>query len=221
MSYTEILNSDIAKRTNVIYSFVNKINGKVYVGQTRKQLRERLAQHIWQMKYKSSYFHKALVKHGLSNFDINILDSCENADDLDGLEIYWISYYNSTDRSRGYNRTTGGSGLSGNKGKHHYTDSDETKQKKSKSAKKKWQDPLYRQRYKNSRKEYIKVVKLTLDGSILEIYPTITDAEKSIYGKKTSKLWFPLQKYKKTYVDIKGFRWMLLDEYNKSQESRR
>lgn len=169
MTYTEILSSDSAKRTNVIYAFTNKINGKRYIGQTRKQLRERLAQHIWQMKYKASYFHKALSKYGLSNFDISILDSCENPNDLDGLEIYWIDYYDSTNRSKGYNRTIGGSGQCHNKGHYRNVDSYETRQKKSDSAKKKWQDLSYRQRYKTSRKEYIKVVKLTLNEDVIDI----------------------------------------------------
>lgn len=64
MSYNEILNSDISKSKNVIYKFTNLINQKIYIGQTRKQFRERLAHHIWQMNNNPSYFHKALSKYG-------------------------------------------------------------------------------------------------------------------------------------------------------------
>lgn len=50
MTYSEVLNSDDGKKQNVIYKFENLINGKIYIGQTKKKLRERLAQHIWQSK---------------------------------------------------------------------------------------------------------------------------------------------------------------------------
>lgn len=68
MSYNEILNSDISKSKNVIYKFTNLINQKIYIGQTRKQFRERLAHHIWQMNNNPSCFHKALSKYGLSKW---------------------------------------------------------------------------------------------------------------------------------------------------------
>lgn len=222
MSYTEILNSDISTYRNVIYKFVNLINNKVYIGQTRKQLRERLAHHIWQMNSSPSYFHKALSKYGLSNFDISVLEVCENPEDLNGLEIYWIDYYKSTNKDKGYNLTSGGSNIVYNANNRHYTETEKTRRKRSESAKKKWQDPEYRKRYKNSRKEYIKVVKLSIDGDLLEIYPTITDAEKYLYGKKNGSLWYPLKRYNKEIVELGGYKWMLLESYNKkSQESRK
>lgn len=46
MTYSEILNSNNGKKQNVIYKFENLTNGKIYIGQTKKKLRERLAQHI-------------------------------------------------------------------------------------------------------------------------------------------------------------------------------
>jgi hypothetical protein len=42
MDYASFLIDDIYKVTNVIYLFKNKINGKVYVGQTTVQLRNRV-----------------------------------------------------------------------------------------------------------------------------------------------------------------------------------
>lgn len=179
MSYNEILNSDISKSKNVIYKFTNLINQKIYIGQTRKQFRERLAHHIWQMNNNPSYFHKALSKYGLSNFDITILETCENPEDLNGLEIYWIDYYQSSDRNKGYNLT------------------------------------LDRKRYKKSRKEYIKIVKLSLNGDLIEIYPTFSDAESSMFGKRNGSLWYPLRRYKEESIELNGFIWMTLESYNK------
>lgn len=214
MTYTEILNSDLSKSKNVIYKFTNLVNNKVYIGQTRKQFRERLAQHVWQMKNNPCYFHKSLAKYGLSNFDITILETCENPEDLNGLEVYWIDYYGSTDRNKGYNLTTGGSGIPSFSDRN-YQEKEETRKKRSKSAKAKWQDPEYRKRYKNSRTDYIKIVKLSIDGDLIEIYPTFADAENSIFGKKNNSLWFQLRKNNKEFVELKGFKWMLLDTYNK------
>lgn len=62
MSYNEILNSTDANCKNVIYKFTNLINGKIYIGQTVKRFRDRLADHVWMMKNNPCYFHKALLK---------------------------------------------------------------------------------------------------------------------------------------------------------------
>ena len=137
MSYNEILNSEKANFRNVIYKFTNLINGKVYIGQTRKMLRERLAGHIYEMKNKPNYFHKTILKYGLSNFDISILEICENPEDLDGMEIYWISYYDSTNREKGYNLTKGGSGIRYNVHKT-FIETVQSRMNRSISAKKKW-----------------------------------------------------------------------------------
>lgn len=210
MTYQEILSSDKANSKNVIYKFTNLINGKVYIGQTRKRLRDRLADHIWQMKNNPCYFHKALNKYGITNFDIDILEECENVIDLNGLEIYWIDFYGSTDRNKGYNLTKGGSGknLYINRKQYSYADSKETRLKKSISAKQKWKDEEYRKRYKESRKEYVKIVKLTKDLKIIEIFPTFADAEKSICGKRNGQLWRRIKQNPGQYVEWKNYFWI-------------
>lgn len=38
MTYSEILNSNNGKKQNVIYKFENLTNGKIYIGQTKKNL---------------------------------------------------------------------------------------------------------------------------------------------------------------------------------------
>lgn len=166
------------------------------------------------MNNNPCYFHKALSKYGLSNFDITILETCENPEDLNGLEIYWIDYYKSNNRDYGYNLTSGGSNISYTN-KKKYEEKKETRIKRSQSAKKKWQDPEYRKRYKKSRKDYIKIVKLSIDNELIEIYPTFADAETSMFGKRNGSLWYPLRKYNKESIEMKGFKWMTLDSYNK------
>jgi hypothetical protein len=47
-------------------------------------------------------------KYGIENFSFTIIEEC-SIEDLDNKEKYWIAYYNSTDKNKGYNRTEGGS----------------------------------------------------------------------------------------------------------------
>lgn len=46
MDYAQFLIDDQYLINYVIYRFKNKINGKVYIGQTTKSLRKRVTQHI-------------------------------------------------------------------------------------------------------------------------------------------------------------------------------
>ncbi len=213
MSYTEILASEESKQSNVIYKITNLFNDKVYIGQTKKSLRDRLAQHIWQMKNDSTYFHRALVKYGISNFDITIIDKCDDEKFLDGLEIYWISYYNSTNHEKGYNITSGGSGKRSKRPNYKHKDTIQTRNKKSSSAKQKWKDANYRARYKSSRSEYKKVVQLDEFNRLIKIFPSITDAEIYIKGRKTGIIWSNLCNKNKPEITINNYKWMLYDKY--------
>ena len=67
-------------------------------------------------KYRETYYgsgkliKQAIEKYGKENFEKEILEECSSKEHLDLAEIYWISYYNSTDRNIGYNIAIGGSG---------------------------------------------------------------------------------------------------------------
>ncbi len=93
-----------------IYKITNKINGKVYVGQTMKTLKERFQKHCWGTTEKDSYhlnmaIKKAIKKYGKDNFTIELIEEVEQ-NKLDEREVYWISFYNSY--NKGYNCTLGG-----------------------------------------------------------------------------------------------------------------
>lgn len=105
MDYAQFLIDDQYLINYVIYRFKNKINGKVYIGQTTKSLRNSRPN----TKAHKTYFHNALNKHGIENFDLIILERCQNQQELDERERYWIAYYNSTDKRYGYNIESGGS----------------------------------------------------------------------------------------------------------------
>lgn len=92
-----------------IYKITNKIDGKVYIGQTQVN--------------DPYYFgggkliRRAVKKHGRDNFTKEILEECSSKEELDNKEIYWIEYYNSRDLTVGYNLARGGDGGNRNGGK--------------------------------------------------------------------------------------------------------
>jgi group I intron endonuclease len=89
----------------VIYLVTNKINGKQYVGQTIRPLSERWRDHC--RLDRDNYFHRAIHKYGKENFDIEVIDTAENEDELDRKEIDWIQKLN-TMIPNGYNLKSGG-----------------------------------------------------------------------------------------------------------------
>jgi group I intron endonuclease len=104
----------------IIYKITNKINNKVYIGQTTQSLKKRFQVHcgIATRNYGISYINRSICKHGKENFIIDEIDSAANIEELNEKEKYWISFYNSTNPEFGYNLMSGG-----NNSKH----SEETK----------------------------------------------------------------------------------------------
>ncbi len=95
----------------VIYSATNQLDGKVYVGKTQS-LNERKRSHFGDACRGSSfYFHRALQKHGIGNFDWQVIDQAETEQELNEKEKYWIKFYKSFDPQFGYNLTMGGDGV--------------------------------------------------------------------------------------------------------------
>lgn len=93
----------------VIYKIINNINNKIYIGLTTQKVNTRFNHHIFEArKGSTSYLHRAIMKYSPSNFRIEIIDEAESIDDLKVKEVYYINYYNSTDRNIGYNISKGG-----------------------------------------------------------------------------------------------------------------
>lgn len=90
---------------------VNKINGKVYVGQTKHKPEDR-----WKRNgsgYKAGIFRFAINKYGWDNFEHIIVKTNLTKKEADDLEIALIKYYKSLKMS--YNITDGGEGTTGMK----------------------------------------------------------------------------------------------------------
>ena len=90
----------------IIYKIQNKINDKVYIGRTIKDLNERISGHL----ISDSYIGRALRKYGLQCFDISVIDAVNNRETLNDKEIEYISFYNCK-VPNGYNLTDGGEGI--------------------------------------------------------------------------------------------------------------
>lgn len=86
-----------------IYKVTNRINKKIYIGQTTKSINS---------DYIGSgpIIIKAIKKYGKENFAKDILEECDSKDILNEREIYWINFYDSTNRKIGYNVSNGGNG---------------------------------------------------------------------------------------------------------------
>lgn len=100
-----------------IYLFINKINGKKYVGQTWN-FQRRKREHL-NANGKTKLLKNAIIKYGKDNFEIKTLYHTDKQELLDKVEILMISLLG-TLIPLGYNISKGGFG----KGKH----SNETKQ---------------------------------------------------------------------------------------------
>ena len=128
-----------------IYTILNKNNGKIYVGQT-SQGRYRFSQHKSNLRantHPNPHLQASWNKYGEDSFEFNVLEHC-NDDKLGDNERWWINYFNSDNREKGYNLKEGGDRgfkfseeslkrmSESHKGKIH---SEKTKQKMSESHK--------------------------------------------------------------------------------------
>jgi group I intron endonuclease len=77
--------------------------GKVYIGQTKRNLQTRINEHL---NYSERKFSKALRKYGLASFEWSILEEHNDIDAANEREILLISKYNSY--KEGYNSHIGG-----------------------------------------------------------------------------------------------------------------
>lgn len=112
----------------VIYKIENKINNKVYIGQTTRKngfddrypFKGKDIERLYnfynaQKRYGESYNEHLLLsikKYGFKSFEVDKkFDKAYSKEELDEKEKFWIKYYNSTDKNYGYNHLIGGDGF--------------------------------------------------------------------------------------------------------------
>lgn len=93
-----------------IYSITNTIDNKRYIGKSKNTL-SRWSQHKSYFKKETChpdcnrYLYASVKKYGLINFKFEVMESFDifNEDILRDQELYWMMFYNTTDRDNGYN----------------------------------------------------------------------------------------------------------------------
>ena len=106
----------------LIYKISNKINNKIYFGQTIRSLFERIKD--YKLLKTNHYLQNSINKYGFENFEFEIIDTATTIEELNEKEIFYINKFNSMDKTIGYNLESGG---------NRALASNETKEKMSKS----------------------------------------------------------------------------------------
>lgn len=97
-----------------IYEIKNKINGKMYIGQSRN-INKRRSYHLWKLRSNNHFnplLQNSFNKYGEHNFEFIILEECE-PNLLNDKEIQYIAKFNAF--GFGYNLSGGGDGGIGRK----------------------------------------------------------------------------------------------------------
>lgn len=100
-----------------IYRIKNKVNGKVYIGQSR-DIGRRLQAHLRASANETDHrfqnpIYKAIRKYGSDNFVFEIIHKCDQIVlkfEIDELEKEYIRKHQSNKTKYGYNATDGGDG---------------------------------------------------------------------------------------------------------------
>ena len=92
-----------------IYSIINSINGKRYIGKS-KDIKKRFYQHKHSMntlnpKSTSSHLRSAVSKYGIEVFRFEILETIHSLDEvlLAELEVFYMDEFKTNDPNYGYN----------------------------------------------------------------------------------------------------------------------
>jgi len=97
------------KQYGLIYKITNKVNNKLYIGQTTSTLKTRWKMHKTASRNNrsNSALHSAMAKYGINQFIIEEICSCFDKEELNLKEIYFIDTLNGL-APNGYNLKLGG-----------------------------------------------------------------------------------------------------------------
>lgn len=140
-----------------IYLIQNKIDYKIYVGQT-KNPKIRWNQHKLKSRSNSrQYIHRAINFHGFENFTFQVIEEWESEKDINEAEEFWIEFFQTRNSDIGYNLTNGGYGSRGLK------HSKESLLKMSKSHSLHYNDPTARQKQSEAAEKHYQENPYTLE----------------------------------------------------------
>lgn len=133
-----------------VYLHKNIVTGKIYVGFTSKTTMKRWKDHVSKAREtsktgKSLYFHRSILKHGEDKWEHHVLERVPTLEEAKAAETKWIAHYNTTDRTMGYNCTSGG---------EHPIWTKESREKLSNSVRQYMSDPANRENNSRKMKEH-------------------------------------------------------------------
>ena len=170
---------------NCIYMYVNKINGKIYIGQTKNFIK-RHKRHMKKSQDKC-LFDRELKEYGENNFDIFILkENIPTRCLLNLFECYYIEKYKTLTNNNLYNVSSGGHYMENpfaNKTEEEMKIIGEKISKNHKDCSGE-SNPMYNKKGKNHPKSKFTMCH-NLDNTIIEFYESQTEAsEKTGVGRR-------------------------------------
>lgn len=201
-----------------IYKITNSINGKMYVGQTRRDIETRWHEHLYYSHHKNRGYncilHQAIRKYGDDAFRVEEIEKCDNILLME-REMYWIKELGTT--KNGYNISTGGQGWNkcndedilalwneGNTMKEIAKTiplHPETISKRLQRMGISKQEILDRGNFKANRKKERAVYQYDLEGNYIRSFPSLHEAQASLGGRRIK--FPPHAKEKQTC----GYQW--------------
>ena len=180
-----------------IYQITNILNGKIYIGKTESTIEERFKQHCKDAFSKTKEkrpLYAAMRKYGIHNFQVELIEETDNPNER---EIYWIEERQAF--KYGYNATTGGDGRAYLNRELIIKTYSEVQNIKKTSKICHCDEDSVRNILLNhhitiipqqeiNKKQFGKTIKqYSKQGELLNIFPTINEAAKSI-GKSTGHI---------------------------------
>lgn len=171
----------------IIYMIKNKVNNKVYIGQSIHSFKRRYKGKRWWDYTHNPHLKNSYNKYGIENFEVTeILDIAFSKSELDIKEQHWILYYNSMNPKFGYNKSNGG---------NTNIPTDEIKAKLSIKSAARWRDESYRNnlmaklRLITSSDDYRQNMSIALKNSIKHKNACSTDSFRLKQSNKMLNNW--------------------------------
>lgn len=166
---------EIINGTYCVYVHTNKINGKMYVGQT---VYGDNPKRRWQngTSYKHcTYLNRTIEKYGWDNFEHEVIASNLTKEEADNFEKILIKQLDTRNPLFGYNLTDGGEGSCGHKL------SEEARQKLSEAAKIRASKNRFKKKKLPAKEPCVRTKSIhqySLDGNFISTWPSIVSASK-------------------------------------------
>jgi group I intron endonuclease len=203
--------------TSIVYRLTCKVNNKMYIGVTNKNLNYRWKQHCREAQNGSKCrLHQSIRKYGPDKFIQEIIYCSLDYNHILEMEQYFIKYYNTFYRNgKGFNMTKGGQGTIGRKKSKEQKTKEQlywTLENRSKQAKKVTGPKNGMYKKKHTPEALAKCVKHGKDHPFFGKHHSEKAKEKNRkahLGKKASKetkekLIKAKEKYQFTLLDPKG-----------------